>query len=158
VTERKQPRVEERYSEKTSDNKEESFWDGVHILEAEFDKGLEKYDPKETANALLELDRIIWKAQQDLENEEFITQAREIMREMIVLLGTRLEFSPKSKTDCLAPVVEKLLSLREQFRKDNKWEEADAIREALQQAEIMIEDTRDGARWRVGDTDLSDNL
>lgn len=158
VTERKQPRVEEKYSEKTSDNKEESFWDGVHTLEAEFDKGLEKYDPKETANALLELDRVIWKAQQDLENEEFITQAREIMREMIVLLGTRLEFSPKSKTDCLAPVVEKLLSLREKFRKDNKWEEADAIREALQQAEIMIEDTRDGARWRVGDTDLSDNL
>ena len=124
-----------------------SFWDNVHAIETVFRAGLKKRDARETTNALLEPDRTIWKAQQDHENEEFISQARETLRELIVLLGAKLKSSPRDKTDCLAPLVEQMLQLREDFRKRKQWKEADAIRMSLQRAEIIVEDTENGSRW-----------
>ncbi len=49
---------------------EDAFWDQIHRLEAVFHEGLEIHDAQKTTNALLDLDRMIWRAQQDLENEE----------------------------------------------------------------------------------------
>lgn len=92
---------------------------------------------------------MIWKAQQDLENEEFIIQARDTLRELIAVLGTRLAAAPRSETDCLAPLVQQLLDLRETFRRQKQFEEADVIRDSLQRANIIIEDTETGSRWRL---------
>jgi peptidase E len=127
----------------------ESFWDSIHGIEEAFRTGLEKHDSKETTNALLELDRVIWRGKQDLENEEFISQAREVLRDLIVLFGMKLESSPKDKADCLAPVIGELLSLRQRFRGNKQWKEADAIRESLERAGVMVEDTEEGPRWRL---------
>jgi cysteinyl-tRNA synthetase len=66
-----------------------------------------------------------------------------------VLLGVTLGATPKDKAGCLAPLVEELLQLRERFRRSKQWQDADAIRESLQRAEIVVEDTRDGSRWRL---------
>lgn len=140
---------EPMYAELSPDTKEETFWDKVHANEEAFRVGLAEREPKKTTNALLELDRTIWKAQQDLENEEFISQAREIMRELIVTLGVTLESSPKNETECLAPLVEELFELRERFRRNEQWEEADAIRDSLQRGNIIVEDTKSGPRWRL---------
>jgi peptidase E len=126
-----------------------SFWDSVHAVEASFRDGLERHDPKEATSALLDLDRIIWKARQDLENPEFISQAREILRELIVSLGVKLGSTPRDKAEGLAPLVEELLRLRERFRQGRQWLEADAIRESLHRVRIAVEDTPDGSRWRL---------
>lgn len=126
-----------------------AFWNRIHQLETDFYNGLETHEAQKTTNALLELDRIISQAQQDLENEESITQARDTLRELIAVLGTRLGAAPRSETDCLAPVVQQLLDVREQFRKQKRFDEADAIRDSLQRANIIIEDTEDGSRWRL---------
>ena len=140
---------EQRVSEVIPETKEKSFWDRIHIIEETFRAGLEQDDAKETTNALLELDRTIWKATQELEHEEFISQAREVLRDLIVLLGMRLETSPKDRADCLAPLVEDLLKLRKKFRQNQQWQEADAIRNSLEQADIVVEDAEDGSRWRL---------
>jgi hypothetical protein len=132
-----------------SEKSEGSFWHRIHDLEASFRNGLERRDPQQATNALLELDRTIWQAQQDLEPEEFISQAREILRDLMVLLGTRLAGSPASKQECLALLVEALLELREQFRQKKQWHDADAIRDRLQQSGILVEDTADGPRWHL---------
>ncbi|MGD8741689.1 MAG: hypothetical protein PVG34_15330 [Desulfobacterales bacterium] len=137
-------------SETDSAVEEDTFWDQIHRLEAVFYEGLETQEARKTTNALLELDRMIWKAQQDLENEEFIIQARDTLRELIAVLGTRLAAAPRSETDCLAPLVPQLLDLRETFRQQKQFAEADAIRDSLQRANIIIEDTKTGSRWRLG--------
>lgn len=139
----------QRVSEAVSEIEEESFWDSIHAIETTFRAGLEQADAKETTNALLELDRTIWQGKQELEQEEFISQAREVLRDLIVLLGMRLEASPKDRADCLAPLVEDLLKLREKFRQNQQWQEADAVRDSLQRADILVEDTEEGARWRL---------
>ena len=131
------------------DNKEDNFWDKVHAIEQAFHNSLEKHEPKETTNVLLELDRTIWKAQQDLENPEFISQARDTLRELIVSIGVRLESAPRSRADCLAPLIEELLELRKKLRSKNQYNAADAIRESLKRAGITVDDTRDGSRWRL---------
>jgi peptidase E len=146
---RKVSEPEQTPSLPVAESKELTFWDRVHALEASFRHGLERHDPKAATSALLDLDRIVWKAQQDLEHPEFISQAREILRELIVSLGVKLGATPRDRADCLAPLVDELLRWRETFRQAGQWREADAIRDSLQRAEIVVEDTKDGSRWRL---------
>jgi hypothetical protein len=127
----------------------QSFWDQIHNIELAFHLGLEKSDPKKATNALLEFDRVIWEAQKNLENTEFISQARDLMRELIVSLGIRLETTPKDIGNGLAPLVEEFLRLRESFRENGQWEEADAVREGLQRSNVFVEDTKEGPTWKL---------
>ena len=126
-----------------------SLLNKVNEIEASFRKGLANHDQKETTNALLELDSAIWKAQKDLEDEEHISEAREILRDSIVLLGAKLGTSPHQLREYLAPLVERMLQLRAQFREEQKWPEADLIRNILQHANILVEDTKDGVQWHI---------
>jgi peptidase E len=136
-------------AEKISGREENSFWNRIHSLEESFRNALEDQNPRQTTNALLELDRTVWQAQQDLESEEFITQARDTLRELMVLLGNRLADSPGNKAEYLAPLVNALLELRQQFRDKRQWQNADAIRDSLQRAGVLIEDTPNGSRWQL---------
>ncbi len=131
-----------------SESKNDSFWEKIHSLEADFHGGLKKHDSRQATNALLELDRTIWQAQAELENEEFIAQARDTMRDLIVLLGTELDASPRNEAESLLPLVDGLLALRKCFRMEKQWAAADALRDVLQQVNIVVEDDKDGSSWR----------
>ena len=142
-------RMETQFQPKIFDHPRDSFWDEVHELEAGFRNGLEKHDPKQLTNALLELDRTIWQAQQDMESGEFISQARETLRDLIVLMGTEAVSSPGNRAECLAPLADALLELRQKYRANKQWTEADAIRDTLQSADIAVEDFENGSKWRL---------
>ncbi|MFO7684687.1 MAG: hypothetical protein R6V60_01215 [Desulfobacterales bacterium] len=126
-----------------------SFWDTVHRLRTSFVEGLERRDPKTIVNALLEMDRTLWQAQLDLENEEFISQGREVLRDLIVLIGPAIESGPRENAACIAPLVEELLTLRETLRHNEQWEAADAVRACLVRAGVIVEDAPKGVRWRL---------
>jgi hypothetical protein len=125
----------------------------VNKIKASFQNGLSRHDPQKTTNALLELDSMIWKAQSDLENEENVSQAREILRDSIVLLGAEIGASPGAIKTYLKPLVDAMLQLRARFRDEQKWSEADRIREILQKSDILVEDTKDGFQWHISDED-----
>ncbi len=127
---------------------ETGFWESVHALEAAYHKGLED-DARDAANSLLNLDRIIWQAHQDKESPEFISQARELFQELIVILGMRLSSAPKSCRECIEPIVEELLASRASYKDNKQWHEADVIRDCLKRAKIEVEDTHNGYRWRL---------
>ena len=136
---------------KPQTNKASSLWERIHAVEETFNKGLEQHNHEKITRALLELDRIIWQSHDELENEESISQAREKLRDQIVVLGTRMASVPKSETACLAPVVEELIELRQRFRANEQWTEADAIRDSLERSQVVIEDTQEGTRWYLKD-------
>jgi len=46
------------------------------------------------------------------------------------------------------PVVQELISKREEFRKGRRWQDADKIRELLKGKGIILEDSASGPRWR----------
>ncbi len=124
------------------------FWPRAHALEAAVRESLDRGDPVGATNALLELDRLVWQARQDLQDEAAIAEAREVLREMIVLLGTRRE--PRSdEGGRLRALVEALVELRSRWRAERRWDEADALRACLERAGVAVEDTKEGTRWRL---------
>ncbi len=124
------------------------FWHSVHTLEAAFHKGLDE-DARDAANAILDLDKLLWEAHLGKEDPEAVSQARELFREVIVLLGMRTASPSGSSLECLGPLVEELLALRASFRKSNKWREADEVRDCLRKIKVEVEDTQEGYRWRL---------
>ena len=78
-----------------------------------------------------------------------VSQGRDLLRDMIVLFGTSCAPAQLTTVDSLAPVIEHLLTLRNQFRQEKKWQDADAIRTCLAAVNIVIEDTADGSRWQL---------
>jgi len=135
------------------EDSEENLLSKVNEIKGSFRDGLSHHDPKETTNALLELDSIVWKSQRDLEDEENISQAREILRDSIVLFGAELGASPRHLRAYLTPLVEAMLQLRERFRNEQKWSDADRIRKILQQSNVQVEDTENGFQWHFIDED-----
>lgn len=99
--------------------------------------------------ALLELDRLIWQAHQQQEDPEQISQAREVFRESMALLGHRMDRLPASTRQCLKPLVEQLLALRDVYKSRQQYRMADDLRQGLDQAGVIVEDTPQGPRWRL---------
>lgn len=145
---RQQVRSASEHEEEQTEQ-ESSFWHRVADVEKAFDQGMKRGSPADLVSALLEFDGIIWRGQHDLENPEFIAQARERFRELIVRLGTVIENSPTGRRECLAPLVETLLRLREFYRRERRWSDADSLRECLRDAGIEVEDTPQRARWKL---------
>ncbi|MGM0653350.1 MAG: CysS/YqeB C-terminal domain-containing protein, partial [Bacillota bacterium] len=79
---------------------------------------------------------------------EFISQGREIFREMIVLAGTGFERSSREVPEKFEKIIKEIASWREKYRREKKWAEADRLRDILQAAGVVLEDTVDGPRWR----------
>jgi peptidase E len=127
--------------------KENTFWERIHLLEDQLSRSLENKDIKGATNAILDLDRLIWEAQKDFESEEFISQARELLRESIILLS--LSCRPSDREEELVRVVNSILDLRESMRKQGEWRIADMIRDALLRSGIRVEDTGKGPSWKL---------
>jgi hypothetical protein len=121
----------------------------VHSLEVDFQSAQEARDPEKMASAILELDRIIWKSARDPENAELIPQGRAILREWMALMAAALASTPRRAPDGIEPLVEEILKLRDEMRRQKRWADADLLRACLQRAGVMVEDTDEGARWRV---------
>jgi hypothetical protein len=131
-----------------SGHPEGTFWEDAHALESAFQRAHDHADGAGMTAAILELDRRIWTAARDLEAEEVISQARELLREWVVLLGAALPSGPDER--CLRPVMDELLRWRDELRRERRWQEADELRECLQRARVVVEDTPSGTRWHVG--------
>ncbi|RPJ36568.1 MAG: hypothetical protein EHM27_15350 [Deltaproteobacteria bacterium] len=72
-----------------------------------------------------------------------------MFRSLIVHLGLRFDECPKDVPALLAPFLNLLLDLRNTLRLEKRWALADEIRNRLLQAGVIIEDTPQGARWRM---------
>ena len=125
------------------------FWERMHGIEAAFHRSLEQNDLAAMATQLLEADRFLWQAQLDLENPEFVSQGRELYREMIVLAGTGIEQTAKIIPRKFKDLVNELVEFREHYRRERRWPEADQIRSILKSAGVVLEDTEDGPRWHL---------
>lgn len=125
------------------------FWDQMHNIEAVFHRSLEENDLAAMITSLLEADRLLWQAQLDLENPEFVSQGRELYREMIVLAGTGIDQASSVIPRKFKNIVNELVELREQYRREKRWPEADQIRSILNRVGVVLEDTGEGPMWRL---------
>lgn len=125
------------------------FWQRMHDIEENFQGALKEQNVMVMITQILEADRFLWQAQLDLENPEFISQGREIFREMIVLAGTAITELTAIIPDQLKSLVAALVGLREDYRDAKRWEEADRIRNILHDAGIVLENRDTGPLWTI---------
>ena len=90
----------------------EPFMVQVKSLQEAFGRYLQEHRPESLIHALVALDKLIWKSCRDFEDEERISDAREIFRGMIVQLGLRLDELPKDIPSTLSPLMDILLEIR----------------------------------------------
>ncbi|MFH1940534.1 MAG: cysteine--tRNA ligase [bacterium] len=67
------------------------------------------------------------------------------------ILGLKFEIekqSHKSDEGLEPSLIQVLIDLREQFRKEKNWTKADEIRDRLAEIDIAIEDFKDGTKWK----------
>ncbi len=143
------PGVTQKTASQSEDLKPEdgSFWKKMHNIEAVFNRALEEHDYPGITTQLLEADRVLWQAQLDLENPEFVSQGRELFREMIVLAGSELGKRAAKMPDSIDELIEQLVALREEDRLKKDWPRADRIRAILGEFGVVLEDTATGPRW-----------
>lgn len=132
-----------------ADEADPPFWERMHGIETAFHRSLEQNDTAALTTQLLEADRLLWQAQLDLENPEFVSQGRELYREMIVLAGTGIDRATTIIPRKFKDLVKELVELREQYRREKRWSEADQIRNLLQNAGVLLEDTHNGPQWHI---------
>jgi cysteinyl-tRNA synthetase len=80
-------------------------------------------------------------------------QIRAIFNEMAVQVEDSQEHSRfRYETPPeLKPLVDHLIDLRSVFKKKRVFDKADMIRDQLQEAGVILEDTREGVRWKLAD-------
>ena len=126
-----------------------NMWDKLHAMAGAIRTALNDGADRAVAGGLLEMERFIWQVMVELEEEDSVGAAREIFRELLASLLTRFAARPHDRESCLRPLVDALLSLREQLRAQKKWGAADAVRDCLAQSGVVVEDTSEGARWSL---------
>jgi peptidase E len=127
----------------------EHHWTVLHQLEHKVVESLERGRVEQATHTLLELERHIWAVREQIEEEGGMGAAREVLRELVTQFGQHLAARPPSYEASIGPLVEALLEVRRRFREGKNWEAADLIRSSLQKADVLIEDTPDGARWHL---------
>jgi peptidase E len=125
------------------------FLERAKSLQESFGRDLKENRADALINTLVSLDKLIWKSSREFEDEERISQAREILRGMIVQLGLRFDELPKDTPSILAPLMAILMEIRGKLRSARLWELADMMRDKLLQEGIIVEDTPDGPKWHL---------
>ena len=102
-------------------------------------------DDLDTPDALA----LVWKL---LRNEEEISNREKykLLMKFDKVLGLRLKDVKKGE-EKIPEEAMKLIEEREEARKKKDWEKADEIRERLRKMGIILEDTKEGVRWRLTD-------
>lgn len=77
-------------------------------------------------------------------------EAKRVIVELFGVLGVKLEFTREGSSDVLNYLMEVLINLREQARKDKDYDLSDKIRNDLRKIGIVLEDTSFGVKWKFG--------
>ncbi len=133
----------------TSPPPPEPFGEQVEALQRSFDSLLEEKKGAALVDVLIRLDQLIWKSCREFEDEERISQAREMFRTMVVHLGLSFDERPKDVSALLSPLINILLDIRGKLRSAKQWALADEVRDRLIRAGITVEDTPQGPQWRI---------
>ncbi len=125
------------------------FWDGVESRAAAFDSALEAGRVDDAVGALLELYDHLWKWSTETFGTGEMERAKQLAAEMIVRLGEHAAAGPKDVRAVVAPFVRVCLDVRAGARAARRYDEADAIRAALEEAGVEVQDTPEGTLWSL---------
>ncbi len=89
--------------------------------------------------------RDINQARMDGANEKQLGEAQEALRELTGVFG--LTLSEKETEHEADPLIDLLMEVRSEIRKQKMWDLSDLIRDRLAELGIQVEDTKSGSTW-----------
>lgn len=96
---------------------------------------------------MFDLVRAINQARDAGVDQEEISKAQALLRELMEVLGLRPE-KPLEQAAQAGPFIDLLVQLRRELRQQKLWTLADMIRDRLAELSVILEDTREGTIWR----------
>ncbi|WP_329080916.1 hypothetical protein [Streptosporangium sp. NBC_01469] len=123
-----------------------SLGEATRSCEERFAAALTGYDDADAVRAVLDLEAEVARWGADTEEDEGgVEHARESLRLLIAKLGARA--GTPSPGDLVASLVESVLVLRGELRRQGRYDVADALRAALLRGGVLVADTPDGPCW-----------
>jgi cysteinyl-tRNA synthetase len=98
--------------------------------------------------ALYELVKAINTARDNGANSDQLQPAQAMLRELTGVLGLRLQ--EKQGSGDADKFIDLLVEVRSEVRKQKLWAMSDLIRDRLKEMGVVIEDTKEGTKWRWG--------
>ncbi len=115
------------------------------ILRGKFNEAMEDdFNTADAIAAIFELVKLANIKSTTDSSKEFITN----IKDMIVSLCDILGIIAKKEEEILPEEIERLIDERQQARKNKEFAKSDQIRDALLEKGIILEDTREGVKWR----------
>jgi hypothetical protein len=123
--------------------------ESVARLEAAFADALQRRDATAAASAILELeDELVAWSRDTLQSDEG-DRARAALRSMIVRLGEVAVAGARDPAEVVGPFVEAVLEARDRARAEQRWADADLLRDRLVDLGVEVGDTSGGTGWRL---------
>ena len=79
---------------------------------------------------------------------EDMISAQDMLAEMIEVLARRLKEITEDRQALTHSLLDMLINIRADLRRDRQWELADKVRDGLAALGVLLEDTPDGTHWR----------
>lgn len=102
------------------------------------------FNTADAISAIFELVKLSNSTANDHSSVEYLTYIKEEMKELCDVMGIIVE----KKEEVLDSQVEEMIAARQQARKDKNFALADEIRGKLLEMGIVLEDTREGVKWK----------
>ena len=105
-------------------------------------------DNLNTSAALASLHNLMREANTAMANETVLTENRDSILEAIGRMDTVLGVFGEDKEEFLDAEIENLIAERQEARRCRNFARSDEIRDSLAARGIILEDTKDGVRWK----------
>lgn len=117
----------------------------IHALYRKFEDAMD--DDFNTSDAISVIFEIVKIANSNLTSAHSKSVIEQV-HHMIVSLCDILGIQGKKETEILDSKIEELIQLRQEARKNKNFAKSDEIRDLLLEQGIVLEDTREGVRWK----------
>lgn len=132
-------------SNKDITKEEQDYLDSLKVLNAKYDAAME--DDFNTADAISAIFEIVKVANSNLTSDNSLNVI-ETTSELITKLCGVLGITTNKEEELLDDEIEKLIEDRQNVRKNKDFAKADEIRNLLLEKGIVLEDTREGVKWK----------
>jgi hypothetical protein len=114
----------------------------VADMEAAFRTALDEGEVAAALDTVLELEDV----HEALPHQSQVEEAHRTLRRMVARLGETVA-DTAVRSGARSEAIDALVAVRERARVDGRWEEADAMRDALALLGVTVADTPDGPQW-----------
>ncbi|MBE6895574.1 MAG: cysteine--tRNA ligase [Ruminococcaceae bacterium] len=117
------------------------------VFRARFEENMD--DDLNTANALSVLFEFVREINSTVADVKYSKEFYEKLKSLFMVLASALGLLYNQGKSALEEEIEKLIEERQQARKNKNFARADEIRDELKARGIVLEDTKDGVKWKM---------